>query len=102
MSVYDLDAVAKEVADKTLPPFKFKYKKKLWQLEVMDALDIREILTVGDKTVLEQFALLLGEGEWEKFPKIQSETVEHLIEQYVEYSESGEGVSLEKSEPSTN
>jgi hypothetical protein len=93
-SDFNLDALAKEVnAEDTSKPFTFTYGSKNWTMRPAGQSDAR-ILAKVDVTDTQQVMLyikdLLGDEQWDEFPRITLAVALKLLDAYMEHTNSGD------------
>lgn len=90
---FDLDVLAKEVsAEDTSTPFRFIYGKKEWTMRPAGESDAR-ILTHVDASDTQQVMLyikdLLGDEQWDEFPRITLAVALKLLDGYMAHTNAG-------------
>lgn len=100
---YDLDALVVEAEN--APPFKFKWRDRVWEMPLMDALEFSDQLALEEATVERSMELIMGEDQFTEFiaEPISTGRMRGLIKEWQAFQglEPGESRASSRSSKST-
>ena len=100
---FDLDSAIAEVADtEDTTPFSFSYRGEEWTMRSVSDSDAKLMANIELNEVQQMMSYLrdlLGDEQWERFPRISYNAAMLLIERY---ADDAVGVSLGESEALTD